>query len=77
MIARPAPDRPGRPQYVDTRDDRVVFYGDATKEAATYIYKVRATNEGSFQSPPAFAEGMYNRQITGLSQASRLEIVKP
>jgi hypothetical protein len=66
-----------KPQFVDTRDDRVVFYGDATKEAATYIYKVRATNEGSFQSPPAFAEGMYNRQITGISQAARLEIVKP
>ena len=27
--------------------------------------------------PPAFAEGMYNRQITGMSQAARLEIVKP
>jgi hypothetical protein len=66
-----------KPQFVDTRDDRVVFYGDATKEAATYIYKVRATNEGSFQAPPAFAEGMYNRQITGMSQAARLEIVKP
>jgi uncharacterized protein YfaS (alpha-2-macroglobulin family) len=65
------------PQYVDRRDDRVVLYGDATKDAATYIYKVRATNTGAFQSPPAFAEGMYNRQITGISQAARLEIVKP
>ena len=65
------------PQYVDRRDDRVILYGDATKDAATYVYKVRATNAGVFQSPPAFAEGMYNRQITGISQASRLEIVKP
>jgi hypothetical protein len=65
------------PQYVDVRDDRVVLYGDAAKDAATYVYKVRATNAGTFQSPPAFAEGMYNRQIAGMSQASRLEIVKP
>lgn len=65
------------PQYVDRRDDRVVIYGDALKVAATYVYKVRATNAGVFQVPPAFAEGMYNRQITGISQASRLEIVKP
>jgi uncharacterized protein YfaS (alpha-2-macroglobulin family) len=65
------------PQYVDRRDDRVLLYGDATKDAATYVYKVRATNAGAFQSPPAFAEGMYNRRITGMSQASRLEIVKP
>jgi uncharacterized protein YfaS (alpha-2-macroglobulin family) len=65
------------PTYVDKRDDRVVFYGDATKNAATYVYKVRATNAGVFQAPPAFAEGMYNRQITGQSQAAKLEIVKP
>jgi uncharacterized protein YfaS (alpha-2-macroglobulin family) len=66
-----------KPQYVDRRDDRVVLYGDATKVAATYAYKVRATNAGTFQCPPAFAEGMYNRQISGMSQASKLEIVKP
>jgi hypothetical protein len=65
------------PEYVDRRDDRVILYGDAVKAAATYVYKIRATNAGTFQSPPAFAEGMYNRQITGISQASKLEIVKP
>jgi uncharacterized protein YfaS (alpha-2-macroglobulin family) len=65
------------PQYIDRRDDRVVLYGDATKDAATYVYRVRATNAGVFQSPPAFAEGMYNREITGMSQAAKLEIVKP
>jgi len=54
-----------------------VLYGDATKEAATYVYRVRATNAGAFQSPPVFAEGMYNRQITGMSQAAHLDIVKP
>jgi uncharacterized protein YfaS (alpha-2-macroglobulin family) len=65
------------PAYVDRRDDRLVFYGDAAKTAATYVYKVRATNAGTFQSPPAFAEGMYNQQVTGISRASSLEIVRP
>jgi uncharacterized protein YfaS (alpha-2-macroglobulin family) len=65
------------PQYVDRRDDRVILYGDTAKAAATYIYKVRTTNAGTFQCPPAFAEGMYDRRIAGMSQASRLEIVKP
>jgi alpha-2-macroglobulin len=65
------------PQFVDVRDDRIVIYGDAKKDAQTYTYKVRATNVGTFQVPPAFAEGMYNRQISGMSQASKLEIVKP
>jgi alpha-2-macroglobulin len=59
------------------RDDRLVLYGDATKNAGTFVYRVRATNAGVFQAPPAFAEGMYNRTVVGLSQAGKLEIVKP
>ena len=65
------------PQYVDFRDDRVILYGDANKNVATYVYKVRATNAGAFQSPPAYAEGMYNRDVNGMSAAAKLEIVKP
>jgi hypothetical protein len=73
----PGPGSNWTPQHVDFRDDRVILYGDATKDAATWLYKVRATNTGVFEVPPAFAEGMYNRQITGISQASKLQIVKP
>jgi uncharacterized protein YfaS (alpha-2-macroglobulin family) len=65
------------PQYVDVRDDRLVLYGDATKDAGTFVYRVRATNAGVFQSPPAFAEGMYDRTVTGLGLAGKLEIAKP
>jgi uncharacterized protein YfaS (alpha-2-macroglobulin family) len=66
-----------RPEYVDVRDDRLVLYGDATKDAGTFVYRVRATNAGVFQAPPAFAEGMYDRTVTGLAMAGKLEIVKP
>ena len=72
----PSPDHTPLPN-ADFRDDRVILFEDATKDAQTWTYKVRATNTGVFQVPPAFAEGMYNRQITGMSQASKLEIVKP
>jgi alpha-2-macroglobulin len=65
------------PTHVDVREDRVVMYGDVTKDAATFTYRARATNAGTFQAPPAFAEGMYNRTVTGLSLAGKLEIVKP
>jgi len=65
------------PSHIDVRDDRLVLYGDATKDAGTFVYRVRATNAGVFQTPPAFAEGMYNRSVVGLSRAGRLEIVKP
>ncbi|HTS26838.1 MAG TPA: alpha-2-macroglobulin [Bryobacteraceae bacterium] len=65
------------PQHVDVRDDRVVLYGDLGKNASTFVYRVRATNAGIYQAPPASAEGMYDRKISGLSQPGRLEIVKP
>jgi uncharacterized protein YfaS (alpha-2-macroglobulin family) len=65
------------PTHVDLREDRVVLYGDVTKDVATFVYRARATNAGVFQTPPAFAEGMYNRTITGMSPAGKLEIVKP
>jgi uncharacterized protein YfaS (alpha-2-macroglobulin family) len=64
-------------QHVDVRDDRVVLYGDITKDAAAFVYRVRATNAGVFQTPPAFAEGMYDRKISGISLPGKLEIVKP
>jgi alpha-2-macroglobulin len=66
-----------QPHHVDMRDDRVIAYGDATKNIGGFVYRVRATNAGTFQAPPAFAEGMYNRTIVAQSLAGRLEIVKP
>ncbi|HWF08765.1 MAG TPA: alpha-2-macroglobulin, partial [Bryobacteraceae bacterium] len=66
-----------RPQFADVRDDRVVLYGAATKQTATFTYRVRATNPGTFLTPPAFAEGMYDRAIAGQSAAGKLEVTKP
>ncbi len=54
------------PDHVDVREDRLVLYGDITRNAGTFVYRVRATNAGTFQTPPAFAEGMYNRTIIGI-----------
>jgi uncharacterized protein YfaS (alpha-2-macroglobulin family) len=65
------------PQHIDVRDDRLVLYGDITRDARTFVYRVRATNAGVYQTPPAFAEGMYDRKINGLGLAGKLEIVKP
>src|SRR5262249_18123806 len=66
-----------KPYHIDVRDDRVVLYGDATKDAATFVYRLRATNAGIFEAPPAFADGMYIGTVVGLSLAGKLQIVKP
>ena len=65
------------PQHIDVRDDRLVLYGTVTKNAGTFVYRVRATNAGVFEAPPAFAEGMYDRTVSGIGLAGKLEIVKP
>jgi alpha-2-macroglobulin len=64
------------PDHVDMREDRVILYGDAGKDIGTFVYRVRANNAGTFQVPPAFAEGLYNRTIVGSTRASTLEVVK-
>lgn len=65
------------PQFADVRDDRLVLYGDIGREAQAFVYRVRATNAGVFQAPPAFAEGLYDPKTVGYSVAGKLEIVKP
>src|SRR5204862_3513028 len=57
------------PHHVEVRDDRLVLYGDVGKDASTFTYRVRATNAGVFQAPPAFAEGLYDPKTTGFGLA--------
>ena len=56
----------------------LVLYGAVTRSASTFVYRVRATNAGAFQVPPAFAEGMYDRIGRPASaRPTTLEVVKP
>lgn len=65
------------PEFADVRDDRVVLYGTVFRDAATFVYRVRATNAGTFGTPPAYAEGMYDSTQQARGKAGKLEIVKP
>ena len=49
--------------YVDVREDRVLFYTTVTPEARAIIYQIKGTNRGEFTTPPIFAESMYDRGI--------------
>lgn len=66
-----------RPDFVDVRDDRVVLYGSVGRDVKTFVYRVRATNAGRFIAPAAYAEGLYDTQLQGRSQAGQLEIEAP
>ena len=64
-------------QYADMREDRVVFYVDATKDMSEIVYRIKATNVGNYVVPPAYGEAMYERSVVGRSAAGKLEVSRP
>lgn len=65
------------PDYADVRDDRVVIYGTATTGVREFVYRIKATNVGSFVVPPAYGESMYDRTVQAQSLGGRIAVVKP
>lgn len=65
------------PQHVNVREDRVILFGDLSKNVATFVYRVRATNAGIFQGPAVYVEGMYEPKINAQGMGVKIEIVKP
>jgi uncharacterized protein YfaS (alpha-2-macroglobulin family) len=60
--------------YIDIREDRIVFYGDITNRVTEITYTVRVTAAGKFTVPASFAEAMYDRSLSGLSSASEVVV---
>jgi uncharacterized protein YfaS (alpha-2-macroglobulin family) len=54
-------------QYADMREDRIVLYGILESKANEFVYKIRATSVGTYTLPPAYAEGLYRRDIRARS----------
>lgn len=63
-----------RPQQVDAREDRVVFYGDVGPEVGELTYKIKAVAKGTFVVPPSQASGMYDPKIVGRSTAGSIAV---
>lgn len=64
-------------QYADMREDRVVFYVNATNDTAEIVYRIKATNVGTYTVPPAYGEAMYDRGVIGRSTAAQIEVSRP
>lgn len=56
-----------QPEYADIREDRVVIYGTATSDVKEFVYKIKASNAGTFIVPPAYGESMYDRRLQARS----------
>ena len=64
-------------QYADMREDRVVFYVNASRELAEIVYRIKATNVGTYVVPPAYGEAMYDTSIVARSTAGRIAVSRP
>jgi uncharacterized protein YfaS (alpha-2-macroglobulin family) len=67
---------PWQSEYIDIRDDRIVYYGQLTKRVTEIKYQVQLTAAGKFTVPPSFAESMYNRALKGWSASSSVTVVE-
>jgi len=65
-----------RSDYVDIREDRVVFYAGFSSNLTELRYRIKATAAGSFTVPSASAASMYDPDIRAHTASSTLT-VKP
>ncbi|MEA2166105.1 MAG: alpha-2-macroglobulin [Thermoanaerobaculia bacterium] len=61
-------------EYADVREDRVVLYGSIGDGVKEFIYRIKATNTGTYLVPPTFGEAMYDRSIQARSLAARITV---
>lgn len=60
--------------YIDIREDRVVYYGAFDSTVRELTYRVKLSSAGDFVIPPSYAESMYDRSIRSVSKAGRFKV---
>lgn len=61
--------------YIDIREDRVIFYGNISRSVTELSYTVKLTSVGNFIVPPSYAESMYDRSIRAITKAGKFEVI--
>ena len=62
------------PDYVDSREDRIVIYTSVKNSVGSFAYKAKLVNSGSFVVPPLFAECMYDESVNARTVQGKLEV---
>jgi uncharacterized protein YfaS (alpha-2-macroglobulin family) len=65
------------PDYADFREDRVVVYGSVGTAVSEYVYRIKATNRGTFVVPPVFGESMYDRTVQARGLGGTMSVEAP
>lgn len=63
-----------RADYVDVREDRVVFYGSFDTSARELSYRAKVTSAGEFVIPPPRAESMYDRAVRAIGVSGKFSV---
>ena len=61
--------------YVDVREDRVVFYGSFDTSVRELTYRAKVTSAGEFVVPPPWAEALYDRAVRASGSAGRIKVM--
>ena len=63
------------PDYMDIRDDRVVFFTSLDNGSKrSFYYSARAVTRGDFVLPHVTAEAMYDPSVRALAGAGRVKV---
>lgn len=60
--------------YVDAREDRVIFFGTAEPDSKEIMYRIKATNIGKYRVPPIYGMSMYNPLIKSIGKEAMIEV---
>lgn len=66
----------GVEEYLDIRDDRIMWFFDLDKRPLDFIVKINAITQGSYQLPGARCEAMYNNDYIATKQAQPVTVTK-
>jgi len=64
-----------RADYIDIREDRVVYYGAFDNTLRELTYRAKLTSAGEFTVPPSYAESMYDRSVRAISKAGKFSVI--
>jgi uncharacterized protein YfaS (alpha-2-macroglobulin family) len=59
--------------YVDVREDRIIFYCSLTPSVTEFSYRLQAVNKGDYAVPPIFAQSIY-QQMKAQGVAGRIVV---
>ena len=65
------------PDYIDIRDDRLIFFGAFNyQQEQKFYYPLRVVTEGTFTVPPVSAEAMYDPTKSAVASSGTVQVIR-